>query len=206
MSSAFYQLDPEWRFTYVNSEAERLLGQGRAQPGRRDASGRPSPRPSAARSRRTTARPSRTGRPVSFEAYYPPPLDGWYEVRAWPSPEGLAVYFVDITARREAQDALDRSAHRLALLASVSEGLGEHARPGRGRQPARDPAGPRARRTGAWSTLVEDPHASDWRRGLAGRRLGARRPAMHETLREYASLRLRRDDRRVLPGPRPSAR
>ena len=31
MSSAFYHLDHEWRFTYVNSEAERLLGQGRAR-------------------------------------------------------------------------------------------------------------------------------------------------------------------------------
>ena len=29
MSSAFFQLDHEWRFTYVNSEAERLLGAAR---------------------------------------------------------------------------------------------------------------------------------------------------------------------------------
>jgi PAS domain S-box-containing protein len=31
MSDAFFALDPRWRFTYLNAQAERLLGRGRAE-------------------------------------------------------------------------------------------------------------------------------------------------------------------------------
>ncbi|WP_345713802.1 PAS domain-containing protein, partial [Kineococcus glutinatus] len=98
MSTAFYSLDRRWRFSYVNAEAERLLGRPRQEllgqvvwelfP---DAVG--------AAFDVEYHRAVRTGEPVAFEAYYPPPLDGWYEVRAWPGPDGLSVYFLDITAR-----------------------------------------------------------------------------------------------------------
>ena len=57
----------------------------------------------------------RTGVPVSFDAYYPAPLDGWYELRAWPSPDGLSVYFLEVTERRRdagAGRALGRSGWR----------------------------------------------------------------------------------------------
>ena len=190
MSSAFYQLDAEWRFTYVNSEAERLLGAGREQlvgesiweafPAAVGSDFEVNYRDAVA-----------TGRPVSFEAYYPPPLDGWYEVRAWPSPEGLAVYFVDITDRREAQDALARSARRLALLAVGLRRPHQHAGPGRGREPALHP--PRPRRGG----LVPG-HAGRRppRRRLAPRaprrRLGRTpTPRCSETVQQYSALRLR---------------
>ena len=46
----------------------------------------------------------RTGLPVSFDAYYPAPLDGWYELRAWPTPDGLSVYFPEVTERRRVQE------------------------------------------------------------------------------------------------------
>ena len=45
----------------------------------------------------------RTGKPVAFDAYYPEPLNGWYELRAWPSPDGLSVYFLEVTERRRIQ-------------------------------------------------------------------------------------------------------
>ena len=80
----------QWRFTYVNAEAERLLGRHRDEllggvmwelfPLRRR----------LATSRRTTAAPSQRGSSGTFEAYYPAPLDAWYEVRAWPAPDGLS--------------------------------------------------------------------------------------------------------------------
>ena len=55
-----------------------------------------------------------------FEACYPAPLDSWYEVRAWPSPDGLSVYFLDVTERRVAEESARRAARRLALIAEVS--------------------------------------------------------------------------------------
>lgn len=189
MSSAFYQLDEEWRFTYVNSEAERLLGSSRL--GLIGASiweAFPAAVGSAFEEHYRGAVAS--GDPVTFEAYYPLPLDGWYEVRAWPSPEGLAVYFVDITARRTAQEALDRSAHRLALLASVSESLTATLDPTEGVSRLATQLVPEL---ADWClvTFVEDPHAADWRRGLRDVGWSHRDPAMEETLRDYAALRLR---------------
>ncbi|HYH71752.1 MAG TPA: SpoIIE family protein phosphatase [Nocardioides sp.] len=189
MSSAFFQLDRDWRFTYVNSEAERLLGSGRTRLLRKtiwDAF------PAAVGSvfEDQYRRAADSGEPVLFEAFYPPPLSAWYEVRAWPSPEGLAVYFVDISARREAQDALDRSARRLALLASVSEALTGTLDPAEGVSRLATLIVPQL---ADWClvTLVEDPHAVDWRRGLRDVGWSHADPLMVETLRDYAALRLR---------------
>ncbi|WP_210443404.1 SpoIIE family protein phosphatase [Nocardioides sp. SYSU D00065] len=189
MSSAFFQLDEDWRFTYVNSEAERLLGAGRADLfGQSIWEAFPAAVGSPFEEHYRGA--AATGQPVSFEAFYPPPLDAWYEVRAWPSPEGLAVYFVDITSRREAQDALDRAARRLALLASVSESLTSTLDPTEGVSRLATHLVPEV---GDWClvTLVEDPHASDWRRGLRDVGWSHRDPALEETLRLYAAQRLR---------------
>lgn len=189
MSSAFFQLDRQWRFTYVNSEAERLLGSSRVHlvgASIWEAFPAAAGGPFEEHYRAAVA----SGEPVTFEPYYPPPLDAWYEVRAWPSPEGLAVYFVDISARRDAQEALDRSAHRLALLASVSEALTATLDPTEGVSRLATSLVPEL---ADWClvTLVEDPHATDWRRGLRDVGWSHRDPAMEDTLRDYATRRLR---------------
>jgi serine phosphatase RsbU (regulator of sigma subunit)/anti-sigma regulatory factor (Ser/Thr protein kinase) len=61
-----------------------------------------------------------SGEPVAFDAYYPAPLDGWYEVRAWPSPDGLGVYFNEITSRVRAREQMELIAERDELLARVT--------------------------------------------------------------------------------------
>jgi serine phosphatase RsbU (regulator of sigma subunit) len=106
----------------VNAEAERLLGRPREEllgtviwqefPATRHSAFEDAYRKAAA-----------SGEPVNFEAYYPAPLDGWYELRAWPTPEGLSVYFLEVTDRRAAQQQAERSATRLALLARASAEL-----------------------------------------------------------------------------------
>jgi signal transduction histidine kinase len=42
------------------------------------------------------------GEPVAFEEWYAP-LATWFEVRAYPGPDGLAVYFQDVSARKAAE-------------------------------------------------------------------------------------------------------
>jgi len=122
MPAGFYSLDRDWRFTHVNAEAERLLGRSRE-----DLLGKvlwddwPAANNSEFEENYRTA--VRTGLPVSFDAYYPAPLDGWYELRAWPTPDGLSVYFLEVTERRQVQQQAERAAERLALLARVSAEL-----------------------------------------------------------------------------------
>jgi PAS domain S-box-containing protein len=124
MTSAFFSLDRSWRFTYVNVEAERLLGRPRHELVGGDIW---ELFPAAVGSEFEThyRRAMEGDEAVTFEAYYPPPLDGWYEVRGWPSPEGLSVYFVEITEQRAAREQIEVAARRTALLAKVAAELNE---------------------------------------------------------------------------------
>ncbi|MGY1724828.1 SpoIIE family protein phosphatase [Blastococcus sp. SYSU DS0533] len=122
MPAGFYSLDRDWCFTYVNAVAEKLL-----QTPRDELLGRElwEAFPDAVNSvfEHSYREAVRTGEPVAFDAYYPAPLDGWYELRAWPSPDGLSVYFLEVTERRRVQEEARRVAQRLALLAGVSADL-----------------------------------------------------------------------------------
>src|SRR3954453_12560775 len=122
MPAGFYSLDAQWRFAHVNAQAERLLGQSREQ-----LLGRVlwDEFPAAVNSvfEDGFRRAVQTGEPVSFDAHYPAPLNGWYEVRAWPTPDGLSVYFIEVTERRQAEAQAERATRRLTLLAQVSAEL-----------------------------------------------------------------------------------
>ena len=155
----------DWRFTYVNAEAERLLGRAARGAARRRRSGTCSPAASARTSRRTTAGRWRPAQPVVFDAYYPAPLDAWYEVRAWPTPDGLSVYFLDVTARRHAQEQAAARPARRSLLAEVTAEL-------TGTLDAEEAVARLARLVvpalADWCvvTLVDDDEHADWRRRL----------------------------------------
>ena len=82
-----------------------------------------SPRRSASEFETQYRRAVETGRPAVFDAYYPAPLDGWYELRVWPSTYGLSVYFLDVTARRRAQEQAEAAAARTALRDAVTADL-----------------------------------------------------------------------------------
>jgi GAF domain-containing protein len=125
MPTAFFQLDPDWRFTYLNSGAHRLLGAVGT-----DLIGGVVwdlfPEAVGSDFERHYRGAVETGEQVEFEAYYPPPLDRWYEVRGWPTPDGLSVYFIDITGRRKAEAAVARATERTIRLATVTEVLAEN--------------------------------------------------------------------------------
>jgi len=114
MTDAFYTLDPSWRFTYVNPEAERLQERTRAQ-----LLGKVVwdvfPEAVGTVFDIEFHRAVATGETVIFESYYPP-LDLWVAVRAFPSDDGLAVYFLDINEKRLADEALIASERRYRAL------------------------------------------------------------------------------------------
>ena len=188
MPTAFFQVDRSWRFTYVNSEAERLLGMTRTMmvggtlwdlfPAALDSDFEVHYRQAMD-----------SGEPVAFDAYYPPPLAAWYEVRAWPSPDGLSVYFIDVTARHAAQEELDRTARRGELLAGVSEALSGTLDATEGVSRLADLLVP-ALADWCLVTLVEETGSADWRQRLRDVGWEHVDPVSRDTLRRYAERRL----------------
>ena len=102
MSDAFFTLDRQWRFTFLNSEAERVLERSR-----QELLGAvvwdEFPEAVELEFFRQYRRAMQENRMVRFEEYFPP-LDRWFRVRAHPSEEGLAVHFEDVTREREARE------------------------------------------------------------------------------------------------------
>lgn len=164
MPTAFYHLDRDWRFTYVNAEAESLLGSPRA-----DLIGGVVwdlfPAALGSRFEDNYRHAMASGEPVAFDAYYPPPLDGWYEIRGWPTPDGLSVYFNEITERRAAQEMLAKAARRSSILARVSDEL---AKTLDAEEAVAGLATVLVPELADWCivTLLDDVNASDWRRQL----------------------------------------
>jgi PAS domain S-box-containing protein len=113
ITDAFFSLDRDWRFTYVNREAEKLLFR-RAE----DLLGK-SVWDEFAEAVGSTFyneyhRAVETGQTVTFEEYYAP-LDSWFDVRAYPSSSGLSVYFHNVNERKQSEQALRETAAKLRL-------------------------------------------------------------------------------------------
>ncbi|MDQ1680172.1 MAG: hypothetical protein QOI42_1031, partial [Frankiaceae bacterium] len=121
MSDAFFRLDRDWRFTYVNTQAERLLLRSRAElAGRRIWDEFPAAGGTQFEERYSYA--ARTGQAVAFEEFFTP-LEAWFEVRAMPDEGGLSVFFHDVTARKAAESERLVAAERLAVLGEAARGL-----------------------------------------------------------------------------------
>lgn len=187
MPTAFFQLDRTWRFSYANSEAERLLALSRNElvggviwdlfPESVGSEFEENYRGAVA-----------SGEPSSFDAYYPP-LSSWYEVRCWPSPDGLSVYFSDITRRHEVQEELDAAARRSQLLASAADALTGTLDATEGVSRLATILVPLL---ADWCvvTLVEEHSSGDWRRGLHDIGWAHADSAIAPLVERYAALRL----------------
>ncbi|WP_284351415.1 PAS domain-containing sensor histidine kinase [Roseisolibacter agri] len=116
ITDAFYALDREWRFTHVNREAERLLKRPREELlGRVMWEEFPDAVGSAFHREYHRAAAERTT--VDFEAYAPT-IGLWVNARAYPSDDGLSVFFRDVTARRVAEERLRESERSFRALAN----------------------------------------------------------------------------------------
>jgi diguanylate cyclase (GGDEF)-like protein/PAS domain S-box-containing protein len=121
ITDAFFTLDREWHFTYLNKEAERVLQRERGSLLGKSIWDEFSGAISSdffehyhrALEQHVT---------VVFEAFFPP-LGAWLEVRAYPSGEGLAVYFRDVTEQKRAAMELQRTNRALQMLSRCNEAL-----------------------------------------------------------------------------------
>jgi PAS domain S-box-containing protein len=118
ITDAFFTLDREWRFTYLNAAAERLLERTRAELLDKVFWAEITELGGTTFDREYHLALAE-GFPVYFEEYYAP-LDRWFEVEAHPSHTGLAVYFRDATERRKGREALRKSEERFRLLARAT--------------------------------------------------------------------------------------
>jgi serine phosphatase RsbU (regulator of sigma subunit) len=122
MPAACFFLDAQWRFRYVNGEAERLMGRPRGQL-MGESLWVAFPRVIGSVFEETYRAAVTTGRSTTFETSCPGTRDSWFEVRVWPGSDGLAVYVLDATDRRGAEEAARRATARTALLAQVGAEL-----------------------------------------------------------------------------------
>jgi diguanylate cyclase (GGDEF)-like protein/PAS domain S-box-containing protein len=109
ISDAVLMLGHDWRIRYMNGNAERLL-----QVQRSEVLGKNVwevfPEAVDGPYYRAYHQAIDTNSPVAFEEHYAP-LNLWTEIRAYPSEEGLTIYFRDISQRK----AIEAEIHNLAF-------------------------------------------------------------------------------------------
>ncbi|MEH2369499.1 MAG: YlcI/YnfO family protein [Nostoc sp.] len=122
IAEAFFALDDIWQFTYMNPSAETLLDR---TPG--DLVGKnlweeyPGLIGNELEQIYWSAMRDRVA--ASMTAFYPD-HDRWYEVRTYPAPNGIAVYFRNVTEQIQTATTLRQSEERYrTLFESIDEGF-----------------------------------------------------------------------------------
>jgi PAS domain S-box-containing protein len=121
ITDAFYALDTEWRFTYLNTEAERLLARSRDEL-LGTCVWNEFPEAIDSPIYHNYLRAAREHSTVDFQVLYTP-LNAWFEIRAYPSDEGLSVFFRDISERKAIQDRLRHSEERYRSLVETTAAI-----------------------------------------------------------------------------------
>jgi PAS domain S-box-containing protein len=125
LSDGFCAVDQDWRITYVNGRAlEMLAPLERTRPSLIghtlwDAFPKLSDSQLGGVYRHAMAT-----RETAIQEFFYPALKRWFEVRAHPTPDGLTLYFQDITRRKADQQALQLGNNRLQV-ALAAGGLGD---------------------------------------------------------------------------------
>lgn len=121
VSDGFNAFDREWRYTYVNAAGARMVGKERE-----DLIGKNLweiwPKAEDSPFGRAYRRAARENVPVHVDAFYPEPLNCWFQVRCYPSPTGVSVFFTDVTERRQAEERL-RQKQKLESIGQLAGGV-----------------------------------------------------------------------------------
>ncbi len=113
--SAIAKLDRQWRIAYLNREARRLLAASGDVIGRDHWEAFPHSAHAASPWRYHYHRAMDEGLAGEFEHSYPEPLNIYMRVTVRPLADGIAIFFTDITAERNAVQALRIGENRLRV-------------------------------------------------------------------------------------------
>jgi len=120
ISDGVCSLDMEWRFTFLNEEAQRLFGRRSDELlGKVMWDEYPEAVGGIFESEYRRARAE--GVDVSFEQYFVP-LDIWLSVRVFPHKKGLTIYFRDTSKQRETESRL-RQAQKMDAIGQLTGGI-----------------------------------------------------------------------------------
>jgi len=120
MSDAFLLIDSDWTINYINRAGERMVGRLRGELlGRNLWETFPEAHGTLISERYEHA--MSTGEVVHFETYYES-LEHWFEISAYPTQEGLAVYFSQTTEKRRLEEQLQQS-QRLESVGQLTGGI-----------------------------------------------------------------------------------
>jgi signal transduction histidine kinase len=115
-------MDRDYRITYINARARETLAPSGDLEGKLAFESFPnmsypgSPYEKAYR----TAMEDRVA--ASFTAFYPAPLNAWFEIHAEPAPEGIIVFFHDITRDKQREAALIQT-EKLAAVGRMASSI-----------------------------------------------------------------------------------
>lgn len=118
ITDCFFAMDKQWKVTYWNKEAEYIM-----QTTREKIIGKilwevfPDAVPLSFYDHYQRA--MRENVVVHFDEFYPT-LQLWLEVSAYPSEEGLSVYFKDVTGKRKAQEQIKQEKEKYQALFNLS--------------------------------------------------------------------------------------
>ena len=100
-------LDRNWRVTFLNENAKGLLAPIGDVVGRNHWEAFPATVFEGSPYQRHYYRAMNEGIPTEFEVYYPAPLNSWFQIIVRPTPDGIVLFFRDITNRRRVERNLE---------------------------------------------------------------------------------------------------
>ncbi len=117
VTDGFFSLDHEYRVIFINELGARLLGKSREELLNRSL-WESFPEAIGSQFHKAYQRTLLERAPTTVEAFYPP-LNSWFEARAYPSKEGLSIFFQDVTARKRMEEQTRLQAAALQAAANA---------------------------------------------------------------------------------------